>query len=1177
MKSFKKGRLTSMVMASRVKTVVISAIAALATAAALAVEEVSFRTELETPNGKATLVGYAPDLTVRAPAFLLLAEEDPAGFKEGTSGPSGCQWPVAALLSRGYAALAVDCSQLKGDYFVARTAAVRAAMDALAKVESVDASRVAVIGQRRLGEAAATAAAADRRIAYAFANNPKRSRPQKGDRRTSDVWSEETAFDFAGSGAKCVLGFEMSGARVRDFAASPAKFTRQGGTQLTGYDWLEYIAFLDNAGWRVDVATTAKPRTFRILAWNMEGQNVGAAELESLAEVVRDSKADVVLVVENYGVQQRLAAKLGAGWYAHGYSMSLAILSRWPIVRTDSPYMAPWNYLDASGPFNLGFAELSVEGQRVRCCPLWINWEPSESSVPVENATVADILRWELSAPRFSNRRVDEIDGILKALRVQIEDTDEVPLVIGGDFNGPSHLDWTEATKDLHGHGGLVVPWPVSVAMEKAGFCDTFRKLNPDPVRNYGASWRSPTRDDPRDFRIDFIYSKGPKLRPVASEIFHSAWHKPFSWHGKAYGSFPSDHGFVLTSFELDRPQTVQERIDACAAVGGGRVTLGPGVHDSGCLTLRSNVELHLEKGAVLRAPATMAGYPQRELRNGSAIDAPRRNSAAFIFAEGCTNVAITGEGRIDANGNGFVVPIPQAKRWWRFRRVPGRTPPRVIWLFRCRNVRIEGVELVNQPAGWGYWISGCDNVLVDGARICSSVYYPNNDGVHVNSSRDVIVRNCDIECGDDAIVMRANNVTHPDNGVCERMVVSNCTLRSYANAIRIGWINDGVIRHGLFKDIRIVRSWKGVGIVLPQPPAGSNDVGREPTRIEDLTFENITMEDVLANPIECTVSDNPKTLFDSITGITFRNVRGFGLGLPTLKAPLNKMPAPFRYENCSFEEVPPSAVDTSGEPWDRQDADGAVAVGIRRVAFAATRADGRPLLAGEFERLRVDYDGVRRTVTWQGHPELGADFTATAVLTRDGSDWRAGKLTFGGAKAGEARDVRWPLVSTPWLPTDRIVPAAGAGAPKVVLRAEKPDPDGRITDGYPSGTRYRTVGALTVDGKPCAVSPGEWTLDLKALYPDAVQRGKDGARWADVEFDVEAPAAGASEFFLNNDWYGEIFVNGTKLEDRGGPDDGYAPVGLKLKAGTNRIRVRTRAGCAGSWRIGVAVPVKGE
>lgn len=516
----------------------------------------TFELEVTTPAGSATLAAYVPRLKVKAPALLLLGEQRAADYADGTSGPTGCQWPVSVITAKGYAALALDCSQLKGeDYHAVRVAAVRAAMDLLASNASVDVAKVAVIGEGKRAETAARAAAADRRIAYALANNPVRAARTKGDRRARDVWGDETAFDFAGCGAKVVIGYEMGGRAERRFDGNPAKFWRFGGPQLTGYDWLAYMDYLDAKGWKPDLAKDRLPRRFRVLAWNLEGQSQKEKEIASMTEIVRDMNPDAILIVENYGILPKLLKGLGPGWYGERFSMSLAFVSRWPIVKTARPFYAKWNYLDGSGPFNFGFAEIDVAGQRVRTCPLWIDWEGGPGRCPT--TSVEEVLKWELSPPRFANRRIDEINGILASIRKEIAEADEIPLVIGGDFNGHSHRDWTDAAKSLKGHHGLVVPWPVSKAMAAAGFADTFRDLNPDVVKNYGYSWARP--GSVADYeRIDFIYSKGAKLRPVASEVFHALWHKPFTWRGKDYASFPSDHGFVLTDFELETPPPEQ-------------------------------------------------------------------------------------------------------------------------------------------------------------------------------------------------------------------------------------------------------------------------------------------------------------------------------------------------------------------------------------------------------------------------------------------------------------------------------------------------------------------------------------------------------------------------------------------------------------------------------------------
>ena len=88
--------------------------------------------------------------------------------------------------------------------------------------------------------------------------------------------------------------------------------------------------------------------------------------------------------------------------------------------------------------------------------------------------------------------------------------------VYAGDLNQPSHLDWTEETRNMRGHNGLVVPWSVSKSLLANGFLDAYRVIYPDPVTNPGFTWPVSNKDarkstswapeaDERD-RIDFVY-----------------------------------------------------------------------------------------------------------------------------------------------------------------------------------------------------------------------------------------------------------------------------------------------------------------------------------------------------------------------------------------------------------------------------------------------------------------------------------------------------------------------------------------------------------------------------------------------------------------------------------------------------------------------------------------------
>lgn len=235
----------------------------------------------------------------------------------------------------------------------------------------------------------------------------------------------------------------------------------------------------------------------------------------------------------------------------------------------------------------------------------------------------------------------------------------------------------------------------------------------------------------------------------------------------------------------------IQKTIDTCAEIGGGRVILRDGKFRAGTLFLRSHVDLHIEKSAVLLGSQKEADYPRTyRFRHHNGAKMPRYDSGAWLIADEAKDVSITGEGVIDCDGDVFVEkkPLDPDGSWsgWEFRRKPSRKPvPRVVVFTGCSDVRVQNITFTRAPAGWGFWVHDCDRVRFAGVQIKTNVKYPNNDGIHINASRDVLVEDCDIETGDDSIVVRANCVTLRENKPCERVTVRNCRLRSFTNGIR--------------------------------------------------------------------------------------------------------------------------------------------------------------------------------------------------------------------------------------------------------------------------------------------------------------------------------------------------------------------------------------------------------
>jgi len=166
-------------------------------------------------------------------------------------------------------------------------------------------------------------------------------------------------------------------------------------------------------------------------------------------------------------------------------------------------------------------------------CPVWLDNMPNiEAYIKVGNAIPDSIVQRELQT------RGHQIRFILGELSSFTRNSDN-NLVVAGDFNSGSHLDWTERNKK--NYHGLVVEFPVSKSMEEQGFIDSYRFLHPDETKFAGYTWSPVLKDSFKD-RIDFIYFKGNRFKPVTSYVIDSY----------PYG-FPSSHAALVTVFHVNK------------------------------------------------------------------------------------------------------------------------------------------------------------------------------------------------------------------------------------------------------------------------------------------------------------------------------------------------------------------------------------------------------------------------------------------------------------------------------------------------------------------------------------------------------------------------------------------------------------------------------------------------
>ncbi len=227
-----------------------------------------------------------------------------------------------------------------------------------------------------------------------------------------------------------------------------------------------------------------------------------------------------------------------------------------------------------------------------------------------------------------------------------------------------------------------------------------------------------------------------------------------------------------------------QAAIDAASAAGGGVVSIPPGDHLSGQLVLKSGVTLQLEDGARLVGSPHPTDYrdlsPQRALPGFHATQT--LGFKGLVLAENAEDIAILGPGTLDGNGGAFPKVDSLGRR------------PRLVHFRNCRGVRIEGVTLQNSPR-WTCFLQECEGVVVRRVRIDGHANF-NNDGLDIEA-RDVLVEDCDIDCGDDGICLKSLS---PDFSV-ENVRVRACRVASNCNFLKLGAHGLGTYRDIEFSD----------------------------------------------------------------------------------------------------------------------------------------------------------------------------------------------------------------------------------------------------------------------------------------------------------------------------------------------------------------------------------------
>src|SRR5215510_2395416 len=274
----------------------------------------------------------------------------------------------------------------------------------------------------------------------------------------------------------------------------------------------------------------AEPVELKIMAFNIWRSGVQL----SLAQVVNAIKAanpDVVALQEPEGNSRRIADMLGWQYVDE----RVHVISRVPLF-----------YAEQDG---VGFAYVeAAHGRMVALANLHL---PSDSYGPEavrDGKPLADVLQLE------ADNRMYALEPFAEALP-KVAATG-VPTILAGDFNSPSHLDWTQDVANVRSAVKYPVEWPESKVLADKGFIDSYRAVHPDPIAKPGFTWTPGypypfVRPQETHDRIDYIYAIGAKA--VKSEIAGEPNNPDVDI---VVMPWPADHRALVTTFEVDAAPT---------------------------------------------------------------------------------------------------------------------------------------------------------------------------------------------------------------------------------------------------------------------------------------------------------------------------------------------------------------------------------------------------------------------------------------------------------------------------------------------------------------------------------------------------------------------------------------------------------------------------------------------
>jgi polygalacturonase len=317
---------------------------------------------------------------------------------------------------------------------------------------------------------------------------------------------------------------------------------------------------------------------------------------------------------------------------------------------------------------------------------------------------------------------------------------------------------------------------------------------------------------------------------------------------------------------EVTNTAAIQKAIDAAAGDGGGVVTFKPGTYLSGAIFLKSNVRLDLAGNVELRAIHDDNLFPERPTRVAG-IEMPWPTALVNVYQQ--TNVSITGKGSIDGDGSfwwkkfwgvdgkGGMLKDYKARglRWavdYDCKRV------RALVVFDSQDVEIRDVS-IKRSGFWSLALIYSGNVKIDGVDIRANIggFGPSSDGIDIDSSHDILVQNCTIDCNDDDICLKAGRDADGlrVNRPTENIVIRNCVAHAGGGMITIGSETSGGIRNVEVSNMKALGTANGIRFKSSRCRGGV---------VDNIFIHDVVMEHV-ENPFNCELNWYPAYSYATI------------------------------------------------------------------------------------------------------------------------------------------------------------------------------------------------------------------------------------------------------------------------------------------------------------------------